>query len=163
MAGGNLTTNENWIKQEIYKLSGTVFNIEKVDDKNIATLRFTNNFDVEVMRDLNPKLLNAALRFKIEPNKEYEELLKENGRVREASISKWRVTEITDDSLKVQLFFKDLEAISEGGVAYQDSLAVWIAELETLKFQKKTIKIRNKDYQLVPFMVPQKPQFIIIP
>lgn len=32
-----------------------------------------------------------------------------------------------------------------------------------LKFEEKTVSIRNKDYKLIPFMVPQKPQNVSVP
>lgn len=96
------------------------------------------------MRAKNYKLINAAFRFKIEPNKEYDQILQmHDGKIRDASISKWNITEVNANSLKFKLSFKDVGAISQGGVNFQDQLAVYIAELELLKFEKKTVSIRN--------------------
>lgn len=112
-----------------------MFFIKNVESNNTVTLRFTNSFNVEQMRSLNPQLLDAIFKFKIEPNKEFDELLERSAMIRNASISKWKVISVGENEVKVQLFFKDVEAISQGGVNYQDSLAVWIAELELIKFQ----------------------------
>lgn len=87
------------------------------------------------MKKLEPSLLNAAFRFKILPNPEYEELLQRNHRIRDTTISNWSVTSVAQHSLKFQLFFRDIEAISEGGINFKDSLTVWIAEPEMLKFE----------------------------
>lgn len=55
----------------IYKSLGTLYHIEKVNQENQVTLKFTNILEVDELKQ-NLKLVEAAFKFEVIENKEYQ-------------------------------------------------------------------------------------------
>lgn len=67
--------------------------------------------------------------------------------IRDTAIAKAEVLEVSGFEIEVQLTFRNISAISEGGIEYLDKLRVQILEAEGIQFEE--MEVENKQTGLV--------------
>ena len=91
---------------------------------------------------INLDAFNASgFEFKVLPNQEYLELLKDQGLplIRDLNISAANLTEIGFNFVKFQLNFSSVAEMSKGGVGFEDLLFVDFPIAELLHFEPQTV------------------------